>query len=64
LSKKRRGRKRFPGGYHIVASLRNAFHHVFNPLHVYCRLMDMGVSGTVAQRVSRVYERFVFRLLP
>ena len=47
-----------------MASLRNAFHHVFNPLHVYCRLMDMGMSGSVAQRVSRVYERFVFRLLP
>lgn len=42
--------------------IRNAVHHLFNPLHVYCRLKDIGLSKPVAHRVSRVYERYVFRL--
>lgn len=47
-----------------MSRFRNAFHHVFNPLHVYCRLKDMGLPKPMARRMSRVYERFVFRLLP
>lgn len=38
--------------------------HMLNPLHVYCRLKDIGVSGPLAHRMCRMYERFVFRLLP
>ena len=48
----------------LVTRFRNAFQHVFNPLHVYCRLKDMGLSAPVAQRMCRAYERYVFRLLP
>ena len=47
-----------------MTRFRNAFHHVFNPLHVYCRLKDMGLPAPVAQKMCRAYERFVFRLLP
>lgn len=32
--------------------------HRFNPLHVYCRLCDYGVSSRFAIRVSHAYERF------
>jgi len=32
--------------------------HRFNPLHVYCRLRDYGLSSRFAIRVSNAYERF------
>lgn len=32
--------------------------HRFNPLHVYCRLRDYGLSTRTAIRVSNAYERF------
>jgi hypothetical protein len=47
-----------------VARFRKAFQHVFNPLHVYCRLKDIGLPGFMARKMCRAYERFVFRLLP
>ena len=31
--------------------------HRFNPLHVYCRLCDYGLSTRFAIRVSNAYER-------
>lgn len=31
--------------------------HRFNPLHVYCRLCDYGLSTRAAFRLSSVYER-------
>ncbi|MDL2267703.1 hypothetical protein LJC46_06930 [Desulfovibrio sp. OttesenSCG-928-G15] len=31
--------------------------HRFNPLHVYCRLRDYGLSSNMAIRVSNAYER-------
>jgi len=32
--------------------------HRLNPLHVYCRLRDYGLSSHFAIRVSHAYERF------
>ncbi|SPD76104.1 conserved hypothetical protein [uncultured Desulfobacterium sp.] len=32
-----------------------------NPLHVYCRLRDMGIKRSIALHVCRVYERVVFK---
>jgi len=32
--------------------------HRFNPLHIYCRLRDYGLSTRFAIRVSNAYERF------
>jgi hypothetical protein len=37
--------------------------HVLNPLHVYCRLRDMGLPGSVARAVTSGYERAVYRPL-
>lgn len=34
--------------------------HRTNPLHVYCRLMDLGLGRSVSRRVCRFYERHVF----
>lgn len=35
--------------------------HRFNPLHVYCRLRDYGVSSRAAIRITSAYER-VYRV--
>jgi hypothetical protein len=40
------------------------FQHVFNPLHVFCRLCDAGVKTDNARRMSQAYERMVFRRIP
>lgn len=39
--------------------------HYLNPLHIYCRLRDMGIAKQMALFICRLYERFIFRpLLP
>ena len=46
-------------------SMRHVKHflqHRFNPLHVYCRLRDVGLSPRTAGRVSGLYERYVYRV--
>jgi hypothetical protein len=43
---------------------RQFFRHVFNPLHVYCRLRDVGMRPASAKRMCRVYERLFFGKLP
>jgi|GEM_PF-941604 len=35
--------------------------HYLNPLHVYCRLCDLGVPSGVARAVSSGYERVLYR---
>lgn len=42
---------------------KNFLQHRFNPLHVYCRLCDYGLSTGAAARLSTVYERFFYRAL-
>ncbi|EGJ48736.1 hypothetical protein [Desulfocurvibacter africanus] len=46
-----------------MARLRLAVRHVFNPLHVFCRLRDAGVRGPTAMRVCRLYERWFYNLI-
>jgi hypothetical protein len=38
-----------------------ALQHYFNPLHVYCRLRDLGIPKVLALFMCRFYERAVFR---
>lgn len=35
--------------------------HTFNPLHVYCRLVDCGISSSKAKKAARVYELCIFK---
>lgn len=35
--------------------------HILNPLHVYCRLIDIGLSKSIAKTVCSFYERTLFR---
>jgi hypothetical protein len=41
--------------------IRNALTHHLNPLHLYCRLRDMGLSGALARSITRGYERLLYR---
>jgi len=34
-----------------------------NPLHIYCRLRDIGIAKGTAMFLCRLYERSVFRPL-
>ena len=42
--------------------LRELKHYV-NPLHIYCRLRDMGIAKGWAMSLCRTYERSIFRPL-
>jgi hypothetical protein len=35
--------------------------HTLNPLHIYCRLRNLGVDKDKAIYLCRLYERYVFR---
>lgn len=37
--------------------------HYFNPLHIYCRLRDIGLSKGKALFFCKVYEKIVFKPL-
>lgn len=43
--------------------IRNALTHRLNPLHLYCRLRDMGLSSALARSLTKGYERVVYRPL-
>jgi hypothetical protein len=34
--------------------------HMTNPLHVYCRLIDFGLSSGISRRLSVFYERHFY----
>lgn len=38
-----------------------AIKHYMNPLHIYCRLRDIGISRNAAIFVCRIYERAIFK---
>jgi len=42
-------------------NLRGWLQHVFCPLHVYCRLKDMGCSDVTANKWAFRYERLIYR---
>jgi hypothetical protein len=37
-----------------------AIKHYLNPLHVYCRLRDLGLAKSPAAFLCRIYERAIF----
>jgi hypothetical protein len=46
-----------------MTSIRLAITHRYNCLHVYCRLIGIGVNKRVAICIARIYELAVHRLL-
>jgi hypothetical protein len=43
--------------------IREALTHRLNPLHLYCRLRDMGLPSALARSLTKGYERVVYRPL-
>ena len=43
---------------------KHRLQHRLNPLHVYCRLRDLGLRGPTARRLCALYERLVFGIGP
>jgi len=39
--------------------MKTFFQHYLNALHVYCRLVDMGISSKLAKRIATLYERLI-----
>jgi hypothetical protein len=37
-------------------SRKASLQHLFNPLHLYCRLVDLRISRTAALKILRPYE--------
>lgn len=37
--------------------------HISNPLHIYCRLVDFGVSVRFSKKIGMIYEKYVYFLL-
>jgi hypothetical protein len=37
--------------------------HITNPLHLYCRLLDLGLSMSLSRRIGRIYERIFYTYL-
>ena len=37
--------------------------HIANPLHVYCRLIDFGVSSKFSRKLSVIYEKYFYQHL-
>jgi hypothetical protein len=35
--------------------------HCMNPLHIYCRLMDLGMGKRLSSFLCRFYERAIFK---
>lgn len=45
----------------MSARLLSALQHRLNPLHLYCRLCDLGLPAAFARALSAGYERFLYR---
>jgi hypothetical protein len=44
----------------LLEGWRYRVQHKAHPLHVYCRLMDLGLGRFLSRRVCVLYERLVF----
>lgn len=42
---------------------KRGIRHRLNPLHVYCRLCDCGLSSERARKLSNLYERVIYKRL-
>jgi len=45
----------------MFRKIRLGFEHFFNPLHVYCRMVDLGFPVGVSRYLCSVYERCLTR---
>lgn len=36
------------------------FKHYLNPLHIYCRLMDIGIDKNKSIKIGKLYEKWIW----
>ena len=46
-----------------MKTFRKHCQHMFNPLHIYCRLRQLGFTLGIARNVCRAYERGLYRFI-
>ena len=39
---------------------RSWIQHKANPLHLYCRMIDLGLSAALSRRVGVLYEQYLY----
>ena len=49
---------------HMALILRHHGQHVFNPLHIFCRLKGLGLDSLTAAKWAARYERYFYRYTP
>jgi hypothetical protein len=42
--------------------MSSVIQHYLNPLHVYCRLRNLGLGKKQAAFICRIYEQIIFRI--
>lgn len=47
----------------MTRSLENWVQHITNPLHIYCRLVDLGVHEGFSKRCGVFYEKHIYHYL-
>ena len=53
-------KKVYTDGYFIIPKgkkIRLSLEHYLNPLHIYCRLIDIGIKREMARSLSIYYEK-------
>ncbi|MES9997583.1 hypothetical protein [Desulfovibrio aminophilus] len=43
-------------------AIKRHLQHLLNPLHLFCRLRQAGISGALALRLCRVYEIGLYKV--
>ena len=47
----------------VIMTLIRGLSHFLNPLHVYCRMIDIHLSKYRAKKLGILYEKTIFALL-
>ena len=46
-----------------MSNVRRHLQHLLNPLHLYCRLKQAGLTEPLARKLCEAYERALYRRL-
>lgn len=46
-----------------IPLMRSVLIHYMNPLHIYCRLVEIGMLKSKARHLCSLYERYFFKKL-
>lgn len=46
-----------------MSGFKSQLQHLFNPLHIYCRLRTLGIDHSAARVVTACYEKAIYRFI-